>query len=244
VTEDCLKDDINYICVGAQYETSKKGIAIAEKFDSGVWASVALHPIHVEGSKFHPEKFDPIEYGRLIESSKKVVAIGETGIDFFHNDDTFTKQKEVFIQHLNLAEEHDLPVIMHGRNSKDGTKSAYKEMVKILKDQKVKGGVIHCFGGSVAEAQGFTDLGFHIGFTGIITFDKTGQLAEVIKSVDLSKILVETDSPYLAPEPNRGKRNQPQYVRYVAEKIAEIRQLSYNKIEKQTSQNTIKLFNL
>lgn len=244
VTQDCLKNNIWYICVGAQYQTSKKGISIAEKYDQGVWASVALHPIHVENGSFHPEKFIPEDYAKLIESSKKVVAIGETGIDFFHDDNTFDKQKEVFLQHIDLAQQHDLPVIMHGRDSKDGSKSAYPALLDILKGKKIKGGVIHCFGGTVEEALEFNQLGFYVGFTGIITFDKTGQLAQVVKALPLERILVETDCPYLAPEPYRGKRNQPQYVQYVAEKIAEIKQVSYNQIERQTVENTKKLFNL
>ena len=244
VTKDCLDNNVWYINVGAQYQTSQRGIEIANKYDTGVWASVALHPIHVEGSKFRPENFNPEDYATLIKSSDKVVAVGETGIDFFHNDDTFDKQKEVFIKHIDLANQFKLPLIMHGRDSRDGAKSAYQAMLKILKNQKFKGGVIHCFGGSVEDALGFTKLGFHVGFTGIVTFDKTGQLAQVVNALPLESILVETDSPFLAPVPYRGKRNQPQYVKYVAEKIAEFRQISYNEVKEQTAQNTIKLFNL
>lgn len=245
VTKNCLANDVWYINVGAQYETSKRGIEIAEKYDKGVWASVALHPIHVEGSKFHPEKFDMDEYAKLIEGSNKVVAVGETGIDFFHNDDTFEKQKEVFKQHIVLARKYDLPLIMHGRDSKDGSKSAYRAMLEILEEENfTNSGVIHCYGGEVKEALEFLKLGFYIGFTGIITFDKTGKLEEVAKNLPLDSILVETDSPYLAPEPYRGKRNQPSYVKHVAEKIAEIKGISYNEVADQTVQNTMKLFNL
>ena len=243
-TADCLANNIWYINVGTQYETSKRGIEIAEKYSEGVWASVALHPIHVPGSKFHPEKFTPEDYAKLIESSKKVVAVGETGIDFFHNDNTFDQQKEIFIKHLELANKYGLPVIMHGRNSKDGSKSAYQEILKILKENKIKGGVIHCFGGSVEDALEFNNMGFYVGFTGIVTFDKTGQLAQVVKALPLERILVETDCPYLAPAPYRGERNQPQYVKYVAEKIAAIKQISYDEVAKQTVVNTKKLFNL
>lgn len=244
VIKDCLDTDVHFICVGAQYETSKRGIEIADKYDKGVWASVSLHPIHVEGSSFHPEKFIPEEYDKLIKSSKKVVAVGETGIDFYHDDYTIDKQKEVFIQHLELAKENNLPVIMHGRDSKDGTKNAYQEMLKILKTQEVKGGVIHCFGGTVEEALEFNKLGFYVGFTATITFDKTGKMDEVVKAVPLDMMLIETDSPYLAPAPYRGKRNQPQYVKHVAEKIAEIRQIDYNEVVQQTVANTKKLFNI
>lgn len=244
ITEDCLANDTWVITVGSQYETSKKGIVIAEHYEKGVYASVALHPIHVEGSTFHPENFDTALYRDLIRSSKKVVAIGETGIDFFHDDSNFEQQKKVFIQHIELAHEFNLPVIMHGRDSRDGSRSAYQAMLKILDEQKVTKGVIHCFGGTVQDALGFLQRGFYVGFTGIITFDKTGRLAEVIRSLPLDAILVETDSPYLAPEPYRGKRNQPQYVKYVAEKIAEIKGVMVSEVEKQTVLNTKTLFSL
>lgn len=245
VTKDSLANGVWYINVGSQFQTSKKGISIAENFDQGVWAAVSLHPIHVEGSKFHPEKFIKNDYAQLIQSSKKVVAIGETGIDFFHNDNTFAKQKEVFLEHLDLCKEFNLPVIIHGRDSKDGSKSAYRAILEIIKKEKpVCGGVIHCFGGSLEEAQEFLKAEFYVGFTGIITFDKTGKLAEVIKNLPLDSILAETDSPFLAPAPYRGQRNQPLYVKYVAEKIAEIKQFGYNEVENQTFINTQKLFNL
>lgn len=245
ITKDCLENDIWYINVGSQYETSKKGITIAEKYDKGVWAAVALHPIHVEGSKFHPEKFVPEDYAKLIEFSKKVVAVGETGIDFFHNDDTFDKQKEVFLQHIELAKKYDLPLIMHGRDSKDGSRSAYQAMLEILSTADFhNSGVIHCFGGNVEDALGFLKLGFYVGFTGIITFDKTGKSEEVLKNLPLDSILIETDSPYLAPEPYRGKRNQPQYVKHVAEKIAAVKGFTYEEVEKMTFENATRLFNL
>lgn len=244
VADDCLAQDTWFITVGAQYETSKKGIVIAESFKEGVYASVALHPIHVEGSTFHPENFDQSAYRDLIRSSKKVVAVGETGIDFFHDDSNFEQQKKVFVQHIELAQESNSPLIMHGRDSRDGTKSAYQAMLGILDEQKVTRGVIHCFGGTVQDALGFLQRGFYVGFTGIITFDKTGKLAEVIRNLPLESILVETDSPYLTPEPYRGKRNQPQYVKYVAEKIAEIKGVTIDEVEKQTVLNTKTLFNI
>ncbi|MDD2807556.1 MAG: TatD family hydrolase [Patescibacteria group bacterium] len=244
VLADCQKNNIWVINVGSQYQTSKKAIEISEQFEVGVYAAVALHPIHVLGSEFHPEEFIAADYAELVKSSKKVVAIGETGIDFFHTDSNFNRQKEVFINHINLAKEFALPLIVHGRDSRDGTKSAYQEILKILAKQNFKNGVIHCFGGLITEAEDFLDLGFYVGFTGIITFDKTDKLAEVIKRLPLEAILVETDSPYLAPVPNRGRRNQPQYVKYVAAKIAEIKQLPYNMVETKTVENTKKLFKI
>ncbi len=244
VITDCQKENLWLINVGAQFQTSRQAVAIAQKYNQGVYAAVGLHPIHVEGSAFHPELFNIDEYRALIKSSDKVVAIGETGLDFFHSDKNIANQKKTFIKHLNLAKELDLPVILHSRSSQDGKKDAYKEILEIIKREKVNKGVIHCFGGTIKQALAFLKLGFYLGFTGVITFDKTGRLAEVVKSLPLEAILVETDSPYLAPLPHRGKRNLPQYVRLIAQKIAEIRQIDYNKIERQTVENTRKLFNI
>lgn len=247
VITDCQKDDVWMINIGSQFKTSKKAIEIADQYDQGVYAAIGLHPIHVEGSNFQPEKFNIQDYKNLATSSKKVVAIGETGLDFFHNDKNFDKQKEVFIQSINLAKELDLPIILHSRNSKDGKKNAYEEILKILatSDKRLATrGVIHCYGGGLKEAKEFLDLGFHIGFTGVITFPKTDDLVKIVKITPMDKILIETDCPFLAPQPVRGKRNLPQYVKYVGKKIAEIRQISYNEVIEQTAQNAIKLFNL
>ncbi|MFA5022137.1 MAG: TatD family hydrolase [Patescibacteria group bacterium] len=251
IIADCQKNNIFLINVGSQLNTSQKAIAIAQNYNQGVYAAVALHPIHTPGSSFHPEVFELKEYKDLIASSKKVVAIGETGIDFFHDDKNFDNQKKVFIQHLHLAKEFDLPVIVHARNSKDGQAclpagrtDVYEEILKILKKENTTKGVIHCFGGTVKQALAFWQQGFFVGFTGIITFPKTQVLAEVIKSLPLEAVLIETDCPWLAPVPFRGQRNVPQYVKYVAQKIAEIRETEYNKIEEQTFKNALNLFNI
>ncbi|MBN1779097.1 MAG: TatD family hydrolase [Candidatus Buchananbacteria bacterium] len=246
VAQDCLANDVWVINIGAQLATSKKAVEIAESFPQGIFAAVGLHPLHVLGGQFHPEEFNVDDYQRLIDSSKRVVALGETGIDFYHLDSNFEKQKEVFLQHIDLARKNDLALIVHARNSKDGSKNAYQEILQVIKqyrDKEIRG-VIHCFGGSLEEAKKFLELGFYVGFTGVVTFKNAKELKEVAKQIPLDKLLIETDSPYLAPEPFRGKSNQPQYVRYVAEHIAEIRQISYNEVVEATSQNAIKLFGL
>jgi len=244
VIDDCQKNDISMINVGSQLATSRRAVEIAEIYPTGVWAAIGLHPIHVFGSSFHPEEFVLKKYRELLESSKKIVALGETGLDFFHDQKTFSKQKEVFLEHINLAKEFSLPLILHSRNSQDGKENAYDEILKILKKEKVFNGVIHCYSGTVAQALAFQEQGFYIGFTGIITFDKTGILAQVAGEISLDRILIETDCPYLAPEPFRGQRNQPQYVKYVAEKIAKIRNLDYNIIVEKTANNAKNLFKL
>lgn len=244
VIDDCQKNQVWLVNVGAQFETSKKAVEIAGQYEKGVWAAAGLHPIHVLGSDFHPEDFFEGDYRDLIDSSKKVVAIGETGLDFYHSDKTIAKQKEVFLKHLNLAKEFDLPVILHSRNSQDGQEDAYEEILKILKQENFTRGVIHCFGGTAKQALEFLRLGFFVGFTGVVTFDKTGQTAEAIKNLPLDAILIETDCPYLAPKPHRGERNRPQYVEFVAKKIAEIKGEEYNKVVKQTAENAMELFGL
>ena len=244
VAADCLANDTWVINVGAQYQTSRQGIVIAENFPQGMYAAVGLHPIHVLGGDFKPEEFLPEKYQSLVASSKKVVAIGETGVDFFHSDHNFAKQKEIFIEQINLARKNNLALIVHGRNSRDGSQNAYQAILEILKQTKASRGVIHCFGGTKEEDQSFIDLGFFVGFTGIVTFKNAKELQAVAARLPLEKILIETDSPYLAPEPFRSQPNQPKYVKYVAEKIAALKDISYQAVAETTSQNAIKLFGL
>jgi len=247
IIADCQKDDIWLINVGSQFETSVKAVDMAKNYDRGIYAAVGLHPIHVSGSGFHPEIFKIEEYKKLIRSSEKLVAIGETGLDFFHDDKNFKNQQQVFLQHIKLAQEFNRPLILHSRNSKDGQKNAYQEILNILTEisnsQSVRG-VIHCFGGTLEEAEKFLDFGFYIGFTGIITFPKAESIREIAQAIPLERILIETDCPFLAPEPYRGQRNQPQYVKFTAEKIAEIKNVDLEDVINQTSENATELFKL
>ena len=244
VIADCQKENVGLINVGSQLQTSRKAVEIADQYSQGVYAAVGHHPIHAIGSNFHPEAFDVGDYKNLIKSSKKILAIGETGLDFFHDGQNFGNQKNIFIEQINLAKEFDLPVIVHARNNKDEKLEVYDEILKIIRQQKISKGEIHCFLGTVKQALEFVELGFYVGFTGIITFPKTENLAEVVKSLPLDAIIIETDCPWLAPAPFRGQRNLPQYVKYVGQKIAEIRQLDYNKVEEQTYLNATNLFKL
>lgn len=241
---DCLKQDISLINIGAQLETSRQAVTIATQYPKGVYAAVGLHPIHVQGSAFHPEPFDVPTYRALLESSPNVVAVGETGIDFFHDPKNFSQQQAVFIEQINLAKELDKALVVHGRNSRDGSQNAYGEILTIIKKERPGRGVIHCFGGTQAEAEAFLALGFYIGFTGIITFKNASALAAVVAALPLERLVIETDAPYLAPEPYRGQENQPAYVRFVAEKIAQIKNLAVDTVAAQTSQNAFNLYNL
>ncbi len=239
------------IDVGTKYETSKLAVELAEK-NEGIYAAIGMHPIHIktdllklrtdenEGS-FAPlgEEFDKEKYKELAKS-KKVVAIGEVGLDYYYKpkskikqEQFKQKQKEVFIQQLEMAEELNLPVVVHCR-------AAFNDLYEILKDRKIKG-AIHCFTGSVEEMKRYVNLGFCIGINGIIF---KLDLDEVIKNCPLDKILIETDCPYLAPPKVGVERNEPIFVKYVAEKIAELRGTTIEEVAGETAKNAKKLFGI
>ena len=220
------------------------------------------------------EEFDIDEYYEMIVKSIKevpvqrsfilnnawgrIVAIGETGMDYYHlpekispmqREEYIDEQILIFRKHIKLADKVKLPLIIHCRGTKDDPYGAYDDLLKVLKEEKIKypdgiQGVIHCFGGNFDQAKEFIKLGFYIGFTGNVTFDKTGRYDEMIKGLPLDRILIETDSPYLTPMPYRGKRNEPSYVKRVAEHIAKIANLTVYEIANVTSKNAMELFKL
>lgn len=252
-----LKEKIWIINVGSNYQTSQKAVEITENYREGVYAAIGLHPIHLETGlikikddkeeieiKTKEENFDYQKYKELTKS-EKVVAIGETGLDYYWKPKTTQKkelfkqkQKELFLKELELAEEMKLPVIFHCR-------MAHQDLIEVLKSkikrQKSKiEGVVHCFTGNLNEAQEYLKMGLYLGFNGLIfkmDFDK------IIEKMPLEKILIETDCPYLVP-PQIGGRNEPIYLKYIAQKIAEIKNISFEKVAKITTQNAKKLFNL
>jgi len=247
-----LQNRVWMINVGSQYDTSKRAVFLAEKFESGVYAAVGLHPIHLETRlvkikldkeeiefKTLEEDFDCSKY-RALAQSKKVVAIGEIGLDYYYRPKTKKKlelfkkkQKEIFLKELNLAKELNLPVIFHCR-------MAHPELLEILQNSKLKG-VVHCFTGTLEQAQQYLELGFYLGFNGLIfkmDFD------QIIKEIPLEKILIETDCPYLSPPPHQGERNEPSYVKYIAQKIAKIKNESFEKVAQITTQNARQLFKI
>ena len=216
------------ICIGDNLNTSEKSIKISEKYKN-IYATVGIHP--------HESKNAPISYLSTLEqyaAHKKVVAIGEIGLDYYYNFSEPETQKVVFLNQLQLSKNLNLPSVVHCRD-------AYEDLYTTILNSKHQKGVIHCFSGSVKFAKQIIDLGFYISFTGMITFVK--ELENVIKEIELEHIMLETDSPYLAPVPYRGKTNQPAYVNKVAEKIAEIKNVSIDEIEKVTTNNANLLFN-
>ena len=244
----CEKKPMKVINVGAQFATSRLAVELADDYDI-LYATVGLHPIHV-----FDEEFSLKDYQSLI--TNKVVAVGETGFDFFHPtfnragaekasiDEVIAKQKEVFLEHIKLAKEHDLPLILHGRNGIAG-RNVYLEILEILLKEKVEKAVFHFYGGDLTTAREIIKQGYYLGTDGPLTFKKKAEdLQTMIKELPLEKILIETDCPYLAPEPHRGARNEPVYVEYVAEKIGELKGLTKEEVIEQTWQNAKKLFNL
>jgi TatD DNase family protein len=255
VIKRSLDNKVWMINVGSQYETSKKAVKIAEQYEKGVYAAVGLHPIHLSDGIFktkidqeeiefqtREEDFDYQKYKELARS-KKVAAIGEIGFDYWYKPKTKKKleefkqkQKEVFLQQLELARELSLPVIFHCRTAHDDLLETLNFQVSSFKFR----GVIHCFTGNWQQAERYLEMGLYLGFNGIIF---KLDLDEIIKKSPLEKILIETDCPYLTPPPMEG-RNEPLYVKYVVEKIAKIKNLSYEEVSNITTENAKKLFNI
>lgn len=251
VIKRCRQEGLVCIDVGTKYETSKNAIELAEGHE-GIYAAIGMHPIHIktdlmklrmdeEEGAFEPlgEEYDKERYKELAKS-KKVVAIGEIGLDYYYKPKTNTRlekfkelQKKVFIQQLGLAEELNLPVIIHCR-------VAFNDLYEILKTRKLRG-VIHCFTGNWEDAQKYIDLGFYIGINGIIF---KLDLDEVIKNTPLDKILVETDCPYLTPPQAGAERNEPTFVKHVVQKIADLKGISFDEVAEKTTANAQKLFNI
>ncbi len=233
------KLDMGMICVGTDLETSKQAVEIAEKFE-GVWATIGAHPTDAAN-----EPADISEYEKLLDSNK-IIAIGEVGLDYYRTPEPEkqNQQKEVFEKFLSLAVKSDLPVVIHSRDAGKGSMGiVHADLLSILKNNlPPKLGVAHSFTGTIDEARQYLDLGFYLGFNGIITFAR--QYDELVQFVPLDRILIETDAPFLSPEPYRGQRNEPAYIIEVAKKLAELKGESYEKIIEQTTQNSKKLFNI
>ena len=227
VIKKSLDGGVWQINASSTFSTSLLAVDIAEKYSKGVYAAIGLHPIHIKDEDFDVEKY------RELAKSKKVVAIGETGLDYMYPEQE--KQKEVFLEHLQLAKELDLPVIFHCRKAHD-------DMIKILDEGSPRiRGVVHCFTGKWSQAKKYLDMGLHLGFNGIIF---KHDVDEAIKKAPLDRILIETDCPYLTPPEAGTGRNEPLNIKYIAQRIAELRGESLETIIQATTQNAKQLFNL
>ncbi|ACX53191.1 hydrolase, TatD family [Ammonifex degensii KC4] len=220
------------IVVGYDLASSAKAVALAER-EKDLYATVGVHP-H-DAAKVPP---DYLERLRSWAKTGKVVAVGEIGLDFYRNLSPPARQREVFLAQLHLARELSLPVVIHCRD-------AYDELYSLLKGEKSElEGVLHCFSGTWREAERFLALGFYLSFAGTITFPRSDSLAEVVARMELERLLLETDAPYLAPVPHRGKRNEPAYLVHIARKVAEIRGMRVEEVAAASAASARRLFGL
>ena len=219
-----------FICVGTNINDSLLSLDIAEKFEN-VYCSAGIHP-H-DSQDIDKDYIQQIE---LIMNSKKMIAIGEIGLDYFRNISSKKNQIKVFNELLQLAEKINKPIIFHNRD-------ADQDIIDILSSYPNVIGVSHCFSSTLSTAKKLLDMGYYISFSGNLTF-KNSNLSTVAKYLPLDRLLVETDSPYLSPEPYRGKPNEPGRTRYVAEKLAEIHNISFESVAEQTTKNVNKLFSI
>ena len=228
VIKRTLDSNVWMINDGSQYSTSKRAIEIAERYPEGVYAAIGLHPIHT-----NEEEYDILKY-RVLAKSKRLVAIGEIGLDFKPEYASYKeRQREIFLEQLDLAKELDLPVIFHCR-------MAHDELIDLLKGYGAIKGAIHCFTGDQEQAEEYLKMGLYLGFNGIIF---KMDLDKVIEKSPLDRILLETDCPYLTSPPKVG-RNEPLYVKYVADKISKIKNIKIEELNDITAQNAKKLFKI
>jgi len=221
------------IAVGGAGDMSSntEAVALADSFPN-IYATVGMHP--------HDAKdvgADELRALRELTSHPKVIAVGETGLDYYYNHSPHEVQRRVFAQFIGMARETGLPIVVHERD-------AAQEAAELLRSEggRELHGVIHCFTGNYEAACDYLDLGFYLSFTGIITFKNAEPLRDVVRKVPLERMLVETDSPFLTPMPHRGKRNEPAFVRLVAETVAKVKGISLEEVAERTSQNVQDLF--
>lgn len=213
-------------------DTLDDQLRLSEKYPF-IYTAVGVHP-------HNADEFPDVTAEMLVEKSahKKIVAIGECGLDYYYDYSQKENQRKLFAEHIKAAQETGLPLIIHTRDADDDTISMLAEYYK----EKPFAGEIHCFSSSRKLAEFALSIGFYISASGIITFNKSGELREIFADMPLDRLLVETDSPFLAPVPLRGHRNEPANVRYVAEKLAQVKDVSFDEIARITSENFYQLF--
>ena len=257
VLRRCLASGLGVVNVGSQYSTSRRAMDYAHKFEKGIWAAVGIHPVHLKKGNFthrDPEELEEIEiattgerfeYGKYLKlaQDEKTVAIGEIGLDYHHfeaeDDVEYLKnlQKETLISFIKLANEVDKPVMLHCWD-------AYEDLLEVLRNNPVnKKGIVHSFIGSYKTANKFIELGYRIGLNGIITYGESYD--RLLKEIDLQDIVLETDCPYLTPRPlEKGVRNEPLFVKEVAQKIADVKGIDVEEVARITTENAKEILRL
>ena len=235
ILEKCRTANVlKIITSGVDYDSSQKALEFAQNYDE-VYASIGMYP---ENIYEFDKQFENI-FAQMAQN-KKVVAIGEIGLQYTDNMPPREKQKEIFLKQLELAYELKLPIVIHCRD-------AYGDMIDLLKRNKnllEYSGTFHCYGGSKEIAKEILKLGFYISVGGVSTFKNASNLKETIKSLPLENLILETDCPYLAPDPFRGRRNDPSLIPIIAKNLAQLKDVSIEEIEEKTTQNARRLFNL
>jgi len=234
VIEKAHDSGVSYIInASVDIKSCEESLKLSDEFEY-VYAAVGIHPHEV--GDVNDSTLSKIE---MFAKEDKVVAIGEIGLDYYYDTSPREIQRQWFAQQINVAKNLQLPVIVHDRD-------AHQDCLNIIKEQKANeiGGVVHCYSGSVEMAKELLDYNFYISVGGSLTFKNAKKLVEVVRWIPMDRLLIETDSPYLTPEPHRGKRNDSSYVKFVAEKVAEIKQLSFEKVADVTLKNAKKLFKI
>ncbi|MBR1385751.1 MAG: TatD family hydrolase [Bacilli bacterium] len=231
IIENAINNKVEYMIVsGCDKKSIKESIAIAENHNN-IFLAIGYHPSEVLTTTDE----DLIELEKIAKSNKKVVAIGEIGLDYHWDKENKDNQKELFKKQIAIAKRLKLPIVIHSRD-------AFQDTYDILKEFNHYG-VIHCFSGNIENAKMYSDLGFYFGIGGVLTFKNTN-LRETVKTISKDRLILETDSPYLAPTPHRGEKNEPMYIPLIADCLSKSIALPVNEIEKITTENAVKLFNL
>lgn len=253
--EDVIEANLGELAFGVNVTADPKDLEkvaeLSQTFEK-IYAALGVHPHYA--LRVTPEEVrEKIEATlRQAQDADKIVGIGECGLDYYFKNQSLDgrtefevrdAQAELFRAQIDLAKEKDLPLVVHTRDEQGGW-DAYQDILRIFDEKDVNKGVVHSFSGNIKFAKEFTERGFYLGISGILTFDKTGKLPESIEKTDLDNLLLETDAPYLTPVPHRGKRNEPRFTRFIAEEIAEIKNISYDEVVEATEQNARKLFGI
>ena len=224
----------SFLCVGSNLETSKQAVEIANKYKN-VWAAVGVHPSDVKS--MGPNDLELIDQ---MFSNPKVIAVGEVGLDYYWDKDKKVQQQQIeyFIKFIELANKHNVPIIIHSRDAINATYG-------ILRDHKVKkAGIIHCYSAGKDYVKRYVELGYYFGIGGTVTFKNAISVKEAVEAIPLDRLLLETDAPYLAPSPHRGEQNHSKYIPLIINEIAKLKGIDHKTIEDKTTENFEKLFSV